>query len=170
MLDLPEAFRMDEPEPAEARSSHPFCVDTLEHTGEVSELTTTCSLVEQLEKIRQVALSHTSGNDSDPWHTVERALRQALVAAHFQTQRHLCELAAMRDVIQCELTDREANSARVAERQQILSDRIDSSGVAFERAVQAAETIEETLIGLELQCMHKSQECGRLLAMDIQEQ
>ena len=87
-----------------------------------------------------------------------------------QAAAHKAELAAMRDVIATELVDREANAARVVERQQVLSDRANTGSaqhVPFERAQQASEAIEEMLLSLELNCTSKSAECGRLMKMDL---
>ena len=169
MSELPEAFRQDEPQSTAEAEGLPE-VDPSRCAAQRN-----CDpLVQQLLKLEAVATKNESDNESDAARgrgdAMKKSLRIVALAAHFESQRHLAELAAMRDVIQCELTDREANAARVAERQQVLNDRADGPGVAFERAVQAAEAIEEMMLGLELQSMHKSQECGRLLAMDLFEQ
>lgn len=164
MSELPEAFRQDESRSATEAHGSPEL-----ETASVSLRQVAGPLTEKLLELEAVAAKNESdaGDDCALWSDMRKSLRVLALAAHFESQRHLSELASMRDVIQCELTDREANAARVAERQQVLNDRAEGPGVAFERAVQAAEAIEEMLLGLELQSMHKSQECGRLLAMDL---
>lgn len=166
MSELPEAFRQDEPQSTTEAHRAPQL-----DTASASLQRVAAPLAEKLIELEAVAAQNESdaGDDCKSWGDMKKALRVLALAAHFESQRHLSELAAMRDVIQCELTDREANAARVAERQQVLNDRADGTGVAFERAVQAAEAIEEMLLGLELQSMHKNQECGRLLAMDLED-
>lgn len=160
---------MDEPSSARLDSTRCFSAQATGDPAALAELAADGPLVQLLLNIKDMVTERASRAPEADWACVVGALQRATLAAHFQHQRHVCELASMRDVVLCELTDREANSARVAERQQVLSDRVDGSGVAFERAVQAAEAIEETMLGLELQCMSNSQECGRLLAMDLAE-
>jgi hypothetical protein len=89
-----------------------------------------------------------------------------------EKKRHEVEILSMRDILQNELTDREANSARVVERQQVLSDRcaekqrgssIDS--VAFERAAAAAAAIEEAMCDLEVNPVRPREECVRLATL-----
>lgn len=168
MSDLPAAFRMEaDPQQPPSSEADEFAISEGATLKVLQRYRDVAPLVDQLLELQQRALQRASGQQRSEWSEMAEALRRAAVSAHFQQQQHNAELAAMREVIVGELTDREANSARVAERQQVLNDRAEGNDVAFERAVQAAEAIEEMILGLELVCMQKSMECGRLLSMDL---
>jgi hypothetical protein len=77
----------------------------------------------------------------------------------------------MRDVLDNELTDREANAARIVERQSVLTDRATATATdvgmataAFERAAMATAAIEDAIASLEVSVMVPSLECSRLTA------
>lgn len=98
-------------------------------------------------------------------------LRAAAAFAQRKAERHRAELSAMKDVLYCELTDREANAARISDRMSVLHDRMapDANVVSFERGVIASDAIEEQLVSLELHCRSVSSECGRLLKLDAED-
>ena len=85
--------------------------------------------------------------------TDTKTLRATLISLEL---RHRAELDAMRSEIHAELVDREANTARVAERQRFLFERTSAQPgqlSAYDRASASAAYVEAALVAL---CPHSS--------------
>jgi len=86
----------------------------------------------------------------------ERALKRARRDFEAQTLRHTTELDALRSEVHCELVDREANAARISERQRFLFERPTAQAgqaAANERASASAAYVEAALVAL---CPHSN--------------
>lgn len=84
----------------------------------------------------------------------ERALKKARRDLSAEKIRHTTELDVLRSEVHCELVDREANAARVSERQRFLFERpVAQVGqtAANERAAASAAYVEAALVAL---CPH----------------
>lgn len=85
----------------------------------------------------------------------------------FEKARATAEFDALRSEVHAELVDREANAARVAERQRFLFERHTAQmgqASAAERAAQSAALVEAALVSL---CPHTTQQaagCAQLAA------
>tara|TARA_X000001036_G_scaffold172474_1_gene163020 strand:- start:1208 stop:1594 length:387 start_codon:yes stop_codon:yes gene_type:complete len=89
-------------------------------------------------------------------------LQRALAA---EKVRGRAELDALRAELQLELIDREANSARVHERQKYLFERqeaLSGQSTAFERAAASAAYLESALLALDVHVQHVSPGCELL--------
>lgn len=86
----------------------------------------------------------------------ERALKKARRDFEFQKMRHTTELDTLRSEVHCELVDREANAARISERQRFLFERpVAQPGqtAANDRAAASAAYVEAALCAL---CPHST--------------
>lgn len=151
---LPDAFRVDEPGSTD-------CMRDYDASPTPKVALPTCRVYEEL-----LALADEADNQK-----VEDRLRAAAALAFIEHRRSIVEVAAMRDVLDNELTDREANAARVVERQNVLADRASATATdvgmataAFERAAMATAAIEDAIASLEVAVLVPSPECARLAA------
>lgn len=157
---LPDALRVDETGDADCMHASGACERAQPSASTV--VLPDCPLYEEL-----LALASEATDES-----VRDRLRAAAVLALLDHKRALSEVAAMRDVLDNELTDREANSARIVERQNVLADRASATAsdvgmavAAFERAAVATAAIEDAIASLEVSVLVPSVECARLSAV-----
>lgn len=118
-------------------------------------------LAKRLFNIADHLASHNSLPEETTWNDVRkiakslmRAVTQAERQQEADAKRALVERDVMRSEMHGELVDREANAARVAERQRFLYERpLAQNGLAqaFERASASASFVEAALVAL---CPH----------------
>lgn len=164
---LPAALRLEPAEPAASAASAAVAPASSDRLSE---------LCASLGRLREALVRQSAPP------AVLAELHAATVHAQRQQEQHAAELLAMRDVVSQELTDREANAARVVERQQVLADRAQAhegaaagaaaatmaayvNAAAHERAQCAADAVEESLASLECHLHQPSVECARLAAL-----
>lgn len=123
-------------------------------------------------EVKEAAVSGAAANDD----TLARWRRDTAVAArhalklertmHALTQRHKVERRIMLEEMRLELVFREASSARTAERFRVLSEKPSSrhDGQAFDRAMQAADTVEKSIRALSGHFTGANSGCARLQA------
>ena len=128
------------------------------------------------KKLHQTVDASLNGNghvDLSEVRSAAKRLNKILqgVARHrtFEKARSTAELDALRSEMHTELVDREANAARVAERQRFLFERSSAQNgqaVAAERAAQSAAFVEAALVSLCPHTASQSPGCSQLAAED----
>ena len=99
----------------------------------------------------------------------DKALKGLKRTLDDQSKRHVIELDSLRSEIHCELVDREANAARIIERQRFLFERsVAQPGQlhGHDRAAASAAYVEAALSALCPHTITPSSGCDALMATD----
>lgn len=129
------------------------------------------------KSMHEVLDRHLKGNNVDlslsdlrsDCRTLNSIINKMAREAEFNNARAIAEKDALRAELHCEQVDREANAARISERQRFLFERSAAQpgqASAAERAAASAAFVEAALVSL---CPHstpRSPGCDQLAAMD----
>jgi len=101
----------------------------------------------------------------DQFQTLHTILLSLQRQAHYANARATAERDALQSEVHNELVDREANAARVADRQRFLFERttaLPGQANAYERAAQSAAFVEAAIVSLCPHTMQRSTGCEQL--------
>ena len=95
------------------------------------------------------------------WQAVVRAANAEISRMSKQMaaseERHNVEMSVISEEMHSELVDREANTARTAERFRMLQDRSGSNGNAYEKAISSSSVVESAIAQI---CCHSLNSSG----------
>lgn len=123
---------------------------------------------EGLDAARALAAQLTDSTQKKRAHDAETAILKLQRSLAAERVRGRVELDALRAELQGELIDREANSARIYERQKYLFERseaLSGQSSAHERAAASAAYLESALLALDVHLQPVGGGCEALAAL-----